>query len=47
MSIERPLAPIDGLMAATAAYHGMILVTRNVEDVERSGVDVLDPFAPA
>ena len=46
MSLERPLAPIDGLMAATAVHHGMTLVTRNVEDVERSGADVLDPFAP-
>jgi len=47
MSLDRPLAPIDGLMAATAVHHGMTLVTRNVEDVERSGVDVLDPFAAA
>jgi hypothetical protein len=45
MSPERPLAPIDGLMAATAIQHAMTLVTRNVQDVERSGVDVLDPFA--
>ena len=47
MSLQRPLAPIDGLMAATAVHHGMTLVTRNIEDVERSGADVLDPFAPA
>jgi predicted nucleic acid-binding protein len=47
MSLERPLAPIDGLLAATAVYHGMTLVTRNIEDVERSGAVVLDPFAPA
>ena len=44
MSLDRPL---DGLMAATAVHHGMTLVTRNVGDVERSGADVLDPFAPA
>lgn len=44
MSLDRPLAPIDGLMAATAVHHGMTLVTRNVHDVARSGVDVLDPF---
>jgi predicted nucleic acid-binding protein len=47
MSLERPLAPIDGLMAATALQHAMTLVTRNIGDVERSGVDVLDPFALA
>lgn len=44
LSLERPLAPIDGLMAATALHHGLTLVTRNVGDVERSGVDVLNPF---
>ena len=47
MSLARPLAPIDGLMAATAVHHRMTLVTRNVSDVDRSGVDVLDPFAAA
>jgi len=47
MSLDRPLAPIDGLMAATAVHHGMTLVTHNVEDVERSGLGVLDPFAAA
>jgi predicted nucleic acid-binding protein len=36
---------IDGLLAATAEVHGLILVTRNVSDVERPGVSCLDPFA--
>jgi toxin FitB len=36
---------IDGLLAATAEVHGLILVTRNVKDVERTGVSYLDPFA--
>jgi predicted nucleic acid-binding protein len=44
LSLDRPLAPIDGLMAATALHHGLTLVTRNVGDFERSGVDVLNPF---
>jgi predicted nucleic acid-binding protein len=47
LSLDHPLAPIDGLMAATAVHHGMTLVTRNVDHVERSGVDVLNPFLPA
>lgn len=47
MSLSRPLAPIDGLMAATAVQHGMTLVTRNISDVQRSGADVFDPFTPA
>jgi predicted nucleic acid-binding protein len=33
-------------MAATAIHHGLTLVTRNVRDVERSGVDALNPFLP-
>ncbi|QAY69143.1 type II toxin-antitoxin system VapC family toxin [Xylanimonas protaetiae] len=35
---------IDGLMAATALVHGLTLVTRNVADVERTGVAVVNPF---
>jgi len=46
LSLDRPLAPIDGLMAATAIHHGLTLVTRNAGDVERSGADVLNPFQP-
>lgn len=39
-----PLPEPDGLIAATALYHGMTLVTRNVEHVQRSGVNLLDPW---
>jgi len=35
---------MDGLLAATAKVHGLTLVTRNVSDVARTGVKVLDPF---
>jgi len=31
-------------MAATAGVHGLTLVTRNVADVSRTGVRLLDPF---
>lgn len=41
-----PLPVEDGLMAATATVRGMILVTRNVTDVARSGVEVLNPWNP-
>ena len=36
---------VDGLLAATALVHGHTLVTRNVRDVERTGVVYLDPFS--
>ena len=47
LGLEQPLSPIDGLLAATALQHDLALVTRNVADVARSGVDVLNPFSPA
>ncbi len=40
-----PLPVIDGLLAATALEHGLTLVTRNVRDVKRSGVVLLNPFS--
>jgi predicted nucleic acid-binding protein len=39
-----PLPIIDSLLAATALEHNLTLVTRNVRDVERSGVKLLNPF---
>jgi predicted nucleic acid-binding protein len=36
---------IDGLLAATALVHQLTLVTRNVADVARTGVAVVNPFA--
>jgi toxin FitB len=41
----QPLPVIDALIAATAQVHGMTVVTRNVKDFERAGVEVLNPFA--
>lgn len=41
-----PLPVVDGLLAATAKVHGLTLVTRNIDDVARTGVAVLDPFVP-
>ena len=45
LSVPDPLPLIDGLLAATAQVHGLTLVTRNVADVARTGVSILDPFA--
>jgi toxin FitB len=41
----RPLPAIDSLLAATAAQHGLVLVTRNVRDVAGLGAQVFDPWA--
>jgi predicted nucleic acid-binding protein len=41
----QPLPVIDALIAATARVHGMTVVTRNVQDFELAGVEVLNPFA--
>ena len=35
----------DMLIAATAAEHGLAVVTRNLKDFEGCGVALLDPFA--
>jgi predicted nucleic acid-binding protein len=45
LSVPDPLPLVDGLLAATAAVHDLILVTRNVTDIARTGVQTLDPFA--
>ena len=39
-----PLAVIDGLMAATALHHNLILVTRNTKDVQVAGINTLNPW---
>ncbi len=47
LNVPDRVAAVDGLLAATALVHGWTLVTRNVTDVARTGVLLLDPFAPA
>ncbi len=34
----------DGLIAATALVHGMVVVTRNAVDFQPMGVDLLNPW---
>lgn len=40
----RPRGDIDGLIAATAIVHDLILVTRNGRDFEDTGASVIDPW---
>ena len=44
MSAIRSVPVVDGLLAATASAHGLVLVTRNTGDVEGLGVRLLNPF---
>lgn len=39
-----PVAPVDGLIAATALRHGMTLATRNTRDFRVGGVMVINPW---
>lgn len=41
----RPLPAIDSLLGATAAQHGLSLVTRNKRDFVEMGLDVINPWA--
>ncbi len=44
LNAAQTLPVIDGLLAATALVHDLTLVTRNVTDVARTGVSLLNPF---
>jgi toxin FitB len=46
LNVPDPIPVIDGLLAATAKVHGLTLATRNVKDVVRTGVSVVNPFEP-
>jgi predicted nucleic acid-binding protein len=46
ISAFEPVPAIDGLLAATALVHGLVVVTRDNRPFERVGVPWLDPWAP-
>ena len=41
----RPVPTIDSLIGATAAYHGLSLVTRNVRDYADLRLDIINPWS--
>ena len=44
LGIPNPLPVLAGLLAATALEHDLTVVTRNVTDIARSGVVIINPF---
>lgn len=47
LNVPDPVPTVDGLLAATALVHDLVLVTRNTRDVERTGARLLDPTTSA
>ena len=45
LNVPDPIPTVAGLLAATALVHDLVLVTRNVRDVEGTGVRLWDPTA--
>jgi predicted nucleic acid-binding protein len=43
LNVPDPVPTVDGLLAATALVHDLVLVTRNTRDVAATGVALLDP----
>ena len=41
----RILLAVDGLIAATALQHGLVVMTRNIDDFAASGVRRLNPWS--
>jgi predicted nucleic acid-binding protein len=44
LHVPDPRAERDALIAATALVHGMKIVTRNISDFHRMGVDAINPW---
>ena len=43
-SAGRPIPAVDSLLGATAAHHGLTMVTRNSKDFDNLGLEVLNPW---
>lgn len=47
LNVPDPVPTTDGLLAATALVHDLIVVTRNTRDFATTGAAVLNPFSVA
>ncbi len=44
LHVPDPPSDRDSIIAASALVHGMVVVTRNVEDFEPTGVEIFNPW---
>ncbi len=44
MATGKPVAVVDGLLAATALHHNLTLATRNTKDFAATGVSLFNPW---
>jgi predicted nucleic acid-binding protein len=44
LHVPDPRSDRDAIISATALVHGMTIVTRNVNDFNQTGVDILNPW---
>jgi toxin FitB len=47
LHVPDPRSDRDAIIAATALVHAMTVVTRNVNDFNQTGVEILNPWEPA
>jgi predicted nucleic acid-binding protein len=45
VSMGRPIATLDAMIAAIALGHGAALATRDVDDFTELGIEIINPFA--
>ena len=46
LHVPNPMSDYDAMIAATALEHDLTVVTRNIEDFQRTGIKLLNPFDP-
>lgn len=42
--LDRPLPPLDAILAATAKYHRLTIATRNTKNFEGLGINLVNPW---